>query len=88
MNLAGAYGNVLRGKDRDSGRDVAIKITNIVPGTGKLDLISMRTLREIKLLKALRHENIVEFMCVMHGLTFMSPLFAYICQYQPVNNCA
>jgi serine/threonine protein kinase len=55
---AGAYGAVYKGKDRLSGEMVAIK--KILPSDFDSEGLSTTSMREIGLLKAMDHENIVK----------------------------
>lgn len=53
----GAYGVVLRARRKDNGTSVAIKKFK---ETDDDELIKKTTVREIKVLRSLRHKNIVE----------------------------
>lgn len=53
----GAYGVVLKAKHKDSGANVAIKKFK---ETDDDQLIKKTTVREIKVLRSLRHKNIVD----------------------------
>lgn len=53
----GAYGVVLKARRKDNGADVAIKKFK---ETDDDELIKKTTVREIKVLRCLKHKNIVE----------------------------
>jgi mitogen-activated protein kinase 1/3 len=62
---SGAYGVVIAAKDHQSNSDVAIKM---VPRAFHDEIDAKRILREIKLLKHLRHENIIRIKDMMPPL--------------------
>jgi hypothetical protein len=57
---AGAMGTVYRGRDRETGAKVAIKI--VAPGLSSNDAATSRFKREISILKQLDHPNIVRLL--------------------------
>lgn len=59
----GAYGVVCAAKDNRTGRRVAIKK---IPKVFEVLTIAKRTYRELKILRHLRHENIISILDVMH----------------------
>lgn len=59
---SGAYGVVISARDQKTDQNVAIKM---VPKAFSDEIDAKRILREIKLLKHLRHENIVQLMDMM-----------------------
>ncbi|KAJ8980137.1 hypothetical protein NQ317_014631 [Molorchus minor] len=74
----GAHGTVYRAKDKQTGKDVALKKV-FVPLTE--DGIPMSTLREIALLRQLNshnHPNIVKLFDICHGQQFEKHLIMYL----------
>ena len=69
----GAYGYVFSAADRQSGRKVALKRSNdMVFGRGTL---AKRLLREIRLLRGLRHPHIIPILDVMQSVDEARPAF-------------
>lgn len=59
----GTYGQVFRGRDRDTGQIVALKLLKMQPDAG----FPMTSIREIQLLQELQHPNIVSLLDVAVG---------------------
>lgn len=72
---SGAYGVVVSAKDAIENRNVAIKM---VPRAFNDEIDAKRILREIKLMKHLRHENIVNI------IDMMPPLAAHVEDFRDV----
>lgn len=71
----GAYGVVLRARRRDNGAQVAIKKFK---ETDDDELIRKTTVREIKVLRSLRHKNIVELQEAFKKKGLVHLVFEYL----------
>lgn len=71
----GAYGIVLKAKNRESGEFVAIKKFK---ESEEDELVRKTTIREVKVLRMLRHENIVQLKEVFRRQSKLYLIFEYV----------
>lgn len=75
--ITGTYGTVFKAKDRESGEIVALKVVRLDEDD---EGVPSAALREICLLKELKHKNIVCLLEVLHRNLKLTMVFEYIDQ--------
>ena len=80
--ISGTYGTVYKAKDKDSGEIVALKVVRLDEDD---EGVPSAALREICLLKELKHKNIVRLVEVLHRNLKLTMVFEFCDQVRIVN---
>lgn len=79
--ISGTYGTVYKAKDKDSGEIVALKVVRLDEDD---EGVPSAALREICLLKELKHKNIVRLVDVLHRNLKLTMVFEFCDQVRMV----
>ncbi|CAG8804013.1 1495_t:CDS:2, partial [Racocetra persica] len=74
----GTYAKVYKGKDRETGRSVAIKKIKLVQTEIGFQGIEISAVREVKVLRELRHPNIIELIDIYSHQTNLQLVLEYL----------
>ena len=81
MYISGTYGTVYKAKDKDSGEIVALKVVRLDEDD---EGVPSAALREICLLKELKHKNIVRLVDVLHRNLKLTMVFEFCDQVRMI----
>lgn len=84
LHTSGTYGTVYKAKDRESGEIVALKVVRLDEDD---EGVPSAALREICLLKELKHRNIVRLVDVLHRNLKLTMVFEFCDQVRIFSYC-